>query len=59
METIESIPVEQFRKGFKGISKELNQMNATVIPESSRELIEWFYELMDEHFSTSDILPFE
>ena len=58
METIESIPISEFKKGYKSISKKLDELSKTSSKEE-KILIEYFYELMDEHFSTSDILPFE
>ena len=58
METIESIPINNFKKGYKSISKRLDELSKTS-SEQEKILIEYFFELMDEHFSTSDILPFE
>ena len=58
METIESISISEFKKGYKSISKKLDELSKTSSKEE-KILIEYFYELMDEHFSTSDILPFE
>lgn len=57
---MEKMSIEDFKKGYSGISKELDRMKARdETSEEEKDMIKWFYELMNDHFSTSDILPFK